>query len=523
MLSPLAGSATFNPNYTASIEPHKPKPSPYEPPSDLKRSVLDVRTHPVLEKDDVKFSREIVWDARDPKKEPKIVSNRLVIETGDKADDIHVRSWPGDKLQILINGKSYVVDANGQKDTQQDLVIKTNGGNDSVIIDNDVKNSVDVEGGDGHDYMQSGGGRTRLYGGRGDDFMRLGSGLGYAEGNEGDDTMIGGTGNAVMYGNKGRDRMYGGLGSATKQSYLDGGDDADEIYSGNGHTVSHGGNGDDLMVGHDRTTFYTGKGNDRICNNRLKDRIYAGTNDVFQRNQGSTFREVKPSEAGTQAYRVRGGDGQTTQQKKDFEQRVNDDLEFLRSSPVGQQALGKMDEISASNGARINIQPASSGGSTYDFGSTELNNMSDEEFANAPPSKFGQVVDGVPGSRADLASINFARASVLESADRTNIAVPVTALFHEMAHGFNGATGTFLGGTTKEYPTPDKSYENENTEYQAVGIPNTAQPFDIDNNPSTPPTNINPNPFTENALNEEMGKPLRQFYKFSKSDQGQGN
>ena len=48
MLSPLAHPAIRNPHFTASIEPEKAKPSPYEPPSDLKPGVVNFRMHPLL-------------------------------------------------------------------------------------------------------------------------------------------------------------------------------------------------------------------------------------------------------------------------------------------------------------------------------------------------------------------------------------------------------------------------------------------------------------------------------------------
>ncbi|WP_373460780.1 M91 family zinc metallopeptidase [Pseudomonas sp. W3I7] len=38
------------------------------------------------------------------------------------------------------------------------------------------------------------------------------------------------------------------------------------------------------------------------------------------------------------------------------------------------------------------------------------------------------------------------------------------------------------------------------------------QPFDFDNDPSTPPTTINPEHFTENGMHREMGRPLRKSY-----------
>lgn len=522
MLTSVNGSTATQPAYAAPIERDKVKPSPYEPPKDLKPGALNVRTHSLLENNDVKFNREVVWDTSDPKKGPTIQSNRLVIETTNKADDVHVRKWPGDKLQITVNGRSHIFDAKGPGDTEQGLLIKVHGGNDKVIVDSDVTNRLDIEGGDGNDYLQAGGGRSRIYGGAGNDFILLGRGLGYAEGNNGNDIIKGGPGNAVMYGNDGDDRMYARPGPATKQTYMDGGNGNDVMFAGCGLTVMHGGNGDDQMVRADRTTFYTGKGNDRIWNNQPQDLIYAGANDHFQRSQGSTFVEVKPSDAGKTAYFLHGGKESSPQQAEDFLQRTKDDLEFFNSSPLGQKALAEMDRLASADKSRINIVPSTTG-SFYDFGSTELDAMSDEEFENADQSKFGVIIDGKPGSRANRAQINYDRASITENVDGTNTGVPVTALFHEMAHAYNGATGTFLPGKTTEHPTPGESHDILNQEFQVVGIPNGAEAADLDGDPSTKPTNINPKPFTENDLNQEMGKPLRQFYKFSKSAQGDGN
>jgi len=181
------------------------------------------------------------------------------------------------------------------------------GGDDTVIIDDDVKLRVTVEGGEGHDFIQAGGGRSRLYGGLGNDTLRLGSGLGYAEGNDGNDTLIGGSGNTVIYGNKGSDLLLAGFGPTHKQSYLDGGDDGDVLVSGSGHTVAHGGNQNDVLIGNHfgRTTFYTGKGNNEIWNNHRHDRIYASANDRFDRTTGSAFTEVKPSNVGEQGFTVK--------------------------------------------------------------------------------------------------------------------------------------------------------------------------------------------------------------------------
>lgn len=294
MLNPLVHAATSQPHYTASAEPPKPKPSPYDPPSDLASGGQKVRTHELLKKGDVTFSREITWRTLNPDN-PTIASNQLVVETGNADDKIHVRSWPGDKLQFIINGKSYVFDAQGQQGPQQSLLIKTNGGNDRVIIDDDVKHQVGVDGGDGDDYLQAGGGPTELRGNGGNDTLRLGSGFGIARGGAGNDTLYGGSGHTSLFGDDGNDRLHAGFGNAHKWNVLMGGAGDDTLFAGSGDNYLHGEDGDDQLVGYDRTSFFTGEGKDRIWNNKSKDKIFAGARDEYDTTQGSSFTEVKPN------------------------------------------------------------------------------------------------------------------------------------------------------------------------------------------------------------------------------------
>lgn len=491
-----------------------PKPSPYDPPSDLTPGIVNVRMHTLHARGDVKISREVCWDASDPDK-PEIVQSRIVVETGDKADRVQVRNWPGDKLQIIVNGEPHLFDAKEKQGPEQSLYIKARGGNDTITVDDDVMIRLEVDGGDGDDHIQAGGGRSRLYGQRGNDVIRLGSGLGFAEGNEGDDLLVGGRGNAVMYGGKGNDRLYAGYGAAARESYLDGGDGKDTLYAGDGHSVLHGGNDDDQLVGHDRTTFYTGKGNDRIWNNQRNDKIYAGANDRFDPTKGSAFTEVKPSNAGHRGFVV------DKQSSGEFQQRVADDFEFLRSSPAGQQALTRMDQLAKQNGGQVTVKPAGFGQFRYEFDSSE-SFIEAAETSDEVESALGGVIKGVPGARADRARIYYNPETIYESPDRTSTMIPISGLFHEIAHAYNGATGTFLPGTSTEEPAHGEPVPVNNVEFQAIGLPSTATPFDFDGDPATPPSTVNPWPFTENALNEEMGKPLRQSIDFKTSPQGDG-
>lgn len=69
-------------------------------------------------------------------------------------------------------------------------------------------------------------------------------------------------------------------------------------------------------------------------------------------------------------------------------------------------------------------------------------------------------------------------------------------LYHELCHAWNLATGSRLG----------------DGERQAVGLDSGEQPFDFDDDPTTPPTATNPDPFNENALRHELGLPPRLTY-----------
>lgn len=452
----------------------------------------------------LKISQKAQWDLS--VRPATIERITLLVETGNAADSVHVGKHPNGRLQVQINGKSYLFDAKGKNGEPLELHIKTQGGNDQVFIDPAIKNPVTIEGGDGNDTLIAGGGKTHLLGGAGADFLQLGAATGLAEGNDGDDTIVGGTGNAVIYGNNGSDRLYAGIGPASKQAYVDGGSGNDLLVAGNGHTILHGGKGDDRLAGNDRTTFYTGKGQDQIVNSRRGDLIYAKAGDHYDRSQGSTLTEVKLSFAGDQGFKVTG--------TAEFRQRVADDFEFLRSSPNGQKILADMDKEALKAGGAVEIQE-SNHGSHYQFRSRELGRAQRAgEHIGPEGPRSGFINHNRPGSRADAGLLDYDPTVVGDPRDLT-FNPPVVGLVHEIGHAYNGATGTNLPGKTRDTSAydPDFSKEVNNVEFQVVGLPgSTAQPFDFDNDPSTPPTTTNPEHFTENRMHREMGRPLRKSY-----------
>lgn len=436
-------------------------------------------------------SQETFKSHKDPNN-LRLVGNTLTLKTGDSSDHIHISQRPDGQLSVKVNDRTYTFEGNPPSDKSArppffNLNIKTGGGNDNITLDPNVTATVKIEAGDGDDTVQAGGGEAEIFGGRGNDHIRLGSGFGYAEGNEGDDTIQGGTGDVVMYGNGGKDRLYAGAGATTKSSYLDGGDGDDELYAGNGHTVINGGLGDDRLVAHDDSTIYTGKGFNTVWANRTKARIYAQSGDRLVGAGQSDTTVVTPSDAGRKAFSIVGSDS--------FKQRVEDDLELLRASPAGQKMLEELDKAAERNGAPITFKEGELAG--YTFGSSELQKLSPEEQLAISPDdpRKGSMIDGAPGARADQGKLTYNPSFTATGSETIS---PIIQLYHELSHAWNGANGTVLSGM--------------DSELQAVGLPTDSQPFDFDNDPSTPPTSTNPDPLNENSLRREMGRPLRKSY-----------
>ena len=173
--------------------------------------------------------------------------------------------------------------------------------------------------------------------------------------------------------------------------------------------------------------------------------------------------------------------------------------------------LEALDKAALRNAGPVVIQPPMGQGDAYVFWSTELQKLEDaHQYSYTPDApREGVIRDGVAGARADKGMIFYDPADIHEDGD---LLLPLSLLYHEMSHAWNGANGTFLPGfsaPTAEHPDRPGP---PNAELQAVGLATNAAPFDFDNDPSTPPTSTNPTPFTENSLNEEMGKPLRRRY-----------
>lgn len=443
------------------------------------------KSYPLLNDRNVKIFRELKW-VEEGIGRVEVVKDRLVIETSNYADTVHVIRAKHGGIDIIINGKTYHADNQSGGGKLPEIHIKTNGGNDHVWVDADVTTRMLIETGDGADYIQAGAGYTRVLAGAGNDTVRLGSGIGYAQGDDGDDTLIGGSGMCALYGNNGRDKMYAGYFANTKRTYMDGGRGSDEMYAKSGKTIMHGGIDNDLMVSCGNSHIYTGKGQNKVVSLSDSDVVFSNGNDTVKRTAGSKLVEALYSDVGREALRVTGS--------KDYIQRVEDDLELLKSSPVGRQMLRELDAA-----FRRNTVPS------IDKKWVELIREETKNLREVQRLKINNLDED--NGKFFNREIGYNPSFV----DSSHLTFPISILYHEMAHAYNRVNKSELKGQTRV--NDGATGLEENIERQAVGLWTDAKPFDFDKDPSTPPTSTNPKPFTENSLHEEMGEPLRTAYK----------
>jgi Ca2+-binding RTX toxin-like protein len=182
-----------------------------------------------------KASRQAELNATGASQQAKVNSQFKVKGTsGD--DNIHVSKAKG------LPGKlgMYEVDVNGQKRfmTKEQLehsTIRAGAGNDTVVIDSNVKARITVDGGSGDDVIIGGKGSDKLSGGSGNDIIA---------GRGGKDEISGGAGKDVLLGGQQSDRIDGGSG----KDYISGGSGGDLLQYERGKDTVIGGPGFDLKI-----------------------------------------------------------------------------------------------------------------------------------------------------------------------------------------------------------------------------------------------------------------------------------
>ena len=204
----------------------------------------------------------------------------LTITGTDKADEISVEL----DQQALIVGLNKEQTSFLASDVTA-IQIDALGGKDRVEIDGEVLIDAVINGGDGKDFLVSGGGDDLIDGGEGKDTIHGQGGDDTLLGGDDKDKLYGGAGNDLLDGGADKDKLYGEDGDDT----LLGGDDKDKLYGGAGNDLLDGGankdklygeDGDDtLLGGDDKDKLYGGAGNDDLDGGAGDDKLYGESGD----------------------------------------------------------------------------------------------------------------------------------------------------------------------------------------------------------------------------------------------------
>jgi Ca2+-binding RTX toxin-like protein len=415
-----------------------------------------------------------------------------------------------DKINVSQNAATgeITVNVNGAKKTfsavdSQNLVIKAGDGNDNIKVGKGVTIKLTLDGGDGNDTINGGSGGDTINGGNGNDKIKGGSGNDTIEAGDGNDTINGGDGRDYINGGNGDDKLLGGKGSDTiyggdgkdniqggdGDDYLEGSKGDDTISGGKGNDILSGGIGEDTLKGGDGDdVLYGGQGKDKIFGEKGNNKIFSQTEDTDdskKKGVNNTVVTVDLTNAIGSSIIINGSD--------EFKQRMEADIEMLRSSVVGRKMLEGID----GSGKTVTI----------------------EQF---------DVQNGTASSRNGTSTFYDPATSTLGTKDDVTLKInpnffpadhipPIDVMFHELAHAYDITNGTLRPGQYGGTDTTDAAldiYGNSvnNRERVAVGLP-----IDHDGDPATAEQveadSIHPKDLTENAFRDEINRPQRPHYR----------
>lgn len=293
-----------------------------------------------------------------------------------------------------------------------------------------------------------------VYGGRGDDQISGNGGLDYLEGGSGKDALDGGAGSDVLSGGLDDDTLTGGTGD-------------DKLYGGRGAGKADGGEGQD--------TAYEERGEWSLATERHVTIELTG-------------------EPGSQAIHVEKPDWMTDEQFAIWKERIDSDLEFLRTSPTGRKGLEDLDRAS---------RDSDSGWNPFD----------EDDYIRLVPAEdadqnFMDPNDDA-GSRVSIdphSNMLYHRHRTSDNTSDWDQVPPSGILYHELSHAYDDLTGN-LPGRDEKFTERHNGQEAQvnNAERNSAGL-------DIDHDGDQDLVNDHPGHLTENALRDELGRPRRERY-----------
>lgn len=348
---------------------------------------------------------------------------KLLVRSQRQRIDLHARRAK-DGAYLQTANHCYFIALNDQ----DVLHIITNDGDDKVELDADQEHLIVVETGEGNDWV------------KGHASTNANILVNTAQGN--DRIELDGKGLGTVYAGEGNDRITTSMQRTT-------------VFTGAGDDHVH-------CLG--ESIVEASSGTNQVERTSSRDRVYA--NDQTQLIDNN-FDSRAPS---TPGYRP-GFPSIIINGTPDYQELVSNNLALLHSTSPGKAILQSL----ANSNARITLE--------------DTPEMDNGHFDFVPSLGDPSIRGTQPGAMVLAGRIGFN-----PLAQRPNTPA-VVILYHELCHAWNHVNGTVMP-------------EHEN---QVTGLW-TANTFDFDGDPNTPPDNTNPDPFNENALRRELGLPRRNVY-----------
>jgi len=471
----------------------------------------------------------------DPSLNPPLVvevdGQHIVLGT-DAADHVQVVVSGGNLIirvgQLRPDGSIEYQEQVIPADMARDLVIRTGDGDDVIEVPPEARVRITAFSGEGNDLYFGGGqpgvsvgssGNDRLYlgagddvafGGAGNDAIYGGAGVDTIDGQDGDDLIAGGGGFDTLYGGRGNDRVLGNSGT----DYLEGGSGDDSLDGGDGADALSGGRGDDaLWGGAGDDALYGGRGADAYDGGAGLDKAAVEDGESQTGTERVITIELTGS-PGDHAIELVQPDWMSDAQWHAWLERIDSDLELLRSTPNGRQGLLALDALSedtdhswgfwtGDDDRHIRIVPY--GNDDEYEGVTVAGWLAGDDLGGNYASPPG-------GALEDDALVNAGGMHPRALDERP----PVVSLYHELSHSFDQIGGGTPDGTFTETIVDEDTGETisqnsaDLTEFSAVG-----QDADGDGDYDPVPTDSgrpHPAALVENALRDDLGWDNREGY-----------
>jgi Ca2+-binding RTX toxin-like protein len=471
----------------------------------------------------------------------------VVVKVGDEyvvmgsSDADHVQVVPNDdgsftiRVGTIVNG-SMVYRTERIPPGQTNLEIRTYDGNDVIEVPPEVRLNIRTYAGSGNDNYFGGGHPGASVGGSGNDYIDLGEGDDVAFGGAGHDTIIGGDGKDVVDGQDGQDTIeggddfdtiYGGRGydiitGGGGDDYLEGSSDDDVMDGGDGNDTVSGGRGDDVIEGGDGNDhMFGGRGSDVYGGGKGTDQVVAERGEVAVETESKTTIELVGS-PGSDAIELYKPDWMTDEQYEAWQERIDSDLELIRTTPHGREGLEALDDAyddsdsgwnPFDSGSHIRIAPYVD----TDPDNSGIDPQRNDGFSVEDWMQGGQLGGNYAsppgGAFDDEALVNYGATHNQALDERP----PVASLYHELAHSYDqisGGTpeGEFTEQRVDEHGNVIEETTTSNAEFNSTG-------FDVDSDGDYDPLDTDggrdhPGALTENALRDDLGWDNRESYTY---------